>query len=77
MRPGVPKHRGADLGDVLKRKEVDAVIIATPSKLHAQAIAEAARAGKHIFCEKPMALTLAEADLIGILANLSHVACPP
>jgi predicted dehydrogenase len=47
---------------MLADPELDAVIIATPDKLHsAQAIA-AARAGKHVFCEKPMTTSLAEAD---------------
>jgi len=36
--------------------DVDAVIIATPHKLHEQQVLEAAEAGKHAFCEKPLAL---------------------
>jgi inositol 2-dehydrogenase len=47
---------------MLERKEVDAVLIATPDKFHATAITMAARAGKHIFCEKPLALTLSDAQ---------------
>jgi predicted dehydrogenase len=51
-----------DLDAMLADPELDAVIIATPDKLHsAQAIA-AAKAGKHVFCEKPMTTSLAEAD---------------
>lgn len=41
---------------------IDAVILATPHKLHDAQIAAAARAGKHIFCEKPLSLTKAGAE---------------
>ena len=41
---------------------VEAVIIATPARFHTNMVELAANAGKAIFCEKPMALTLAEAD---------------
>ncbi len=49
------------LGDLLACKEVDAVLIATPDKFHAQAIRDAAAAGKDILCEKPLAITLDDA----------------
>ena len=41
---------------------VDAVIVAVPNLLHAEVSATAAKAGKHVFCEKPMALSVAECD---------------
>ncbi|MBP0589462.1 Gfo/Idh/MocA family oxidoreductase [Paraburkholderia sp. LEh10] len=41
---------------------VDAVILATPHSLHEAQIASAVRAGKHVFCEKPLALTRAGAE---------------
>jgi len=41
---------------------IQAVVIATPNDTHAALIREAARAGKHVFCEKPIALALAGAD---------------
>ena len=47
---------------LVARRDMQAVVIATPAKFHAQAIQVAAEAGKHIFCEKPLALTLEEAD---------------
>jgi UDP-N-acetyl-2-amino-2-deoxyglucuronate dehydrogenase len=47
---------------LLARSDVDAVCIATPSGLHASQVIAAARAGKHVLVEKPMALTLADAD---------------
>jgi predicted dehydrogenase len=49
---------------LLARQDVDAVLLATPHSLHvAQAVA-AARAGKHVYLEKPMALSVAECDAI-------------
>jgi myo-inositol 2-dehydrogenase / D-chiro-inositol 1-dehydrogenase len=41
---------------------IDAVAICSPAATHADLVVAAAQAGKHVFCEKPMALTLADAD---------------
>jgi Predicted dehydrogenases and related proteins len=46
------------LDELLSREDVDAVLIATPAYLHAEQTVAAADAGKHVFCDKPMALTL-------------------
>jgi inositol 2-dehydrogenase len=46
---------------MLEDKKIEAVLIATPDKFHSQAIEIAARAGKDILCEKPIALNLADA----------------
>src|SRR5215211_9469482 len=51
-----------DEAALLARGDVDAVCICTPSGLHAQQAIAAARAGKHVLVEKPLALTLADAD---------------
>lgn len=48
--------------DVLRDPNVDAVLIATPHSMHCQHICEAARAGKHVFSEKPITLTAASAQ---------------
>lgn len=48
--------------DLFARADVDAVVIATPSATHLPIVRDAARAGKPIFCEKPLALTLADTD---------------
>ena len=42
--------------------DVQAVAISSPATTHADLVIAAAQAGKHVFCEKPMALTLDEAD---------------
>jgi predicted dehydrogenase len=49
------------LDAMLENKDVEAVLIATPDKFHSPAVVSAARAGKHILCEKPLGLGLAEA----------------
>jgi len=48
--------------DLLKRKDIDAVSICLPHFLHADVTVAAAKAGKHVLCEKPMAITLADCD---------------
>jgi predicted dehydrogenase len=50
------------LDDMLACKDVDTVVIATPDKFHAAAITASARAAKNIFCEKPISLTMADAE---------------
>jgi predicted dehydrogenase len=50
------------LDDALADPAIRAVILATPHALHGGQIEQAARAGKHIFCEKPLALERAEAE---------------
>jgi len=47
---------------VLADPEIDAVVLATPHTLHAQQVVAAAKAGKHVFTEKPLALTRASAQ---------------
>jgi myo-inositol 2-dehydrogenase / D-chiro-inositol 1-dehydrogenase len=51
-----------DVRTALDRLEFDAVVITTPTFTHAEIAVAAARAGKHVFCEKPMALTAGECD---------------
>lgn len=56
-----------DVDVMLKRGDVDLVYIATPPFLHYQQGLAALRAGKHVICEKPLAMTTAEAnELLGL-----------
>ncbi|HEU4946030.1 MAG TPA: Gfo/Idh/MocA family oxidoreductase [Kribbella sp.] len=52
----------SNVDDVLKDPELDAVVITSIAAAHTELIVKAAEQGKAIFCEKPMALTLEEAD---------------
>lgn len=50
------------LEDVLSRKQIEAVIVSAETNRHADLVVAAAEAGKHILCQKPMALSLADCD---------------
>jgi len=52
----------ADYRDLIASSEIQAVIVASPTSTHADVVCAAAQAGKAIFCEKPLALTLAATD---------------
>ncbi|MGH2625232.1 MAG: inositol 2-dehydrogenase, partial [Anaerolineales bacterium] len=52
----------ADAGDLLADRSLEAVAICSATHTHARLIVEAARAGKHIFCEKPIDLELPRID---------------
>ena len=53
-----------DLDTLLKRDDIEAVFIGSPTNMHADHTVMAAQAGKHILLQKPMALTLADCDRI-------------
>lgn len=55
---GIP-HTCEGFTDLLNITEMDAVVICSPTDTHADYVERAARAGKHIFCEKPLDLSLA------------------
>jgi predicted dehydrogenase len=54
-------HAFADARDLLARADVDTVFVCTPTAFHADLVRAAAAAGKHLFCEKPLAMSHAEA----------------
>jgi len=58
---GIPKAY-EDYRDLLALKEVDVITLGIPNHLHAQVAIDAAKAGKHVICEKPLCRTLEEAD---------------
>src|SRR6476469_10744113 len=61
-RHGVPSFESFD--DMLASVSCDAVALCTPSGLHPKHGIVAARAGKHVICEKPMAISLEDADAL-------------
>jgi 1,5-anhydro-D-fructose reductase (1,5-anhydro-D-mannitol-forming) len=71
------------LGDLLADSRVDGVFVCSPNVRHAEHTVQAARAGKHVLCEKPMATTIADAArmveagrgagvTLGVAFNLRH-----
>lgn len=73
-------HATSDLAEALARDDVDAVILSTPTGLHAEQTIAAMRAGKPVLCEIPMADSLADAQAVvdvqrqtGVLAMVNHV----
>ncbi len=63
----------SDFTELVRDENVDAVDICLPHHLHAPAILAAARAGKHVLCEKPLCLTVPEADEITAAVESSSI----
>ena len=75
---GIP-HWTSDLGESLKQTGVEAVILATPTQMHADQAEQCMRAGKHVQIEIPMADSLADSERIakvqketGLIAMAGH-----
>ena len=62
-----------DIDATLESPDVDAVLITAPARSHSDLVCRAAAAGKHVFCEKPMAVTLDEADRAIAAAQAARV----
>ncbi|MEL6957319.1 MAG: Gfo/Idh/MocA family oxidoreductase [Pseudomonadota bacterium] len=62
-----PIHKSFD--DMLEKEPLDAVVIATPSRLHAPMVAAAINKGLHVFCEKPFCLNWADSERLTQLAQ--------
>jgi predicted dehydrogenase len=67
-RYGIPTVL-TDFRELVRRDDVDAVVVGIPTPFHPDAAIEALRNGKHVLCEKPLARTLAECDAIAEAAR--------
>jgi len=58
-----------DFRKLVEQKDLDAVVVATPDHTHAVASVAAMRAGKHVYCEKPLARTVSEVRIVTEVAR--------
>jgi 2-hydroxy-4-carboxymuconate semialdehyde hemiacetal dehydrogenase len=72
-------HVATDLGESLERPDIDAVILCTPTQMHAQQALDCLKAGKHVQVEIPLADRLADAEAVvaaqrasGLVAMCGH-----
>lgn len=63
----------SDYNDLIRDENIDAIVIATPTVLHKDITIKAANAGKHILCEKPMAMDPGECDEMIFAAQKNKV----
>ena len=63
----------ADVDEIFSDKKINAVIVATPNTTHHDYVIEAAKSGKHVFCEKPMSFTVNECREMITAANENGV----
>ncbi|GAB3815958.1 Gfo/Idh/MocA family oxidoreductase [Tessaracoccus terricola] len=73
----VADELGCEVSDTLEelvvRDDVDALIVATPNHLHREPVVQAARNGKHVFCEKPFALSVSDGEAMVAACDASGV----
>lgn len=67
------KHVATSLEELVGMEELDAVSVCTWNNGHAEAVIAAAKAGKHILCEKPMAMTVAETEAMAAAVRSAGV----
>ena len=72
-RHEIPEHY-SEYREMLASSEIDAVLIATPNDLHHEIALAAAKAGKHVLCEKPLAMSLDQADEMVAACDAAGVA---
>lgn len=63
----------ANWPELVSDREIDAIYVATPVHVHAEQTIAAAAAGKHVLCEKPMAMNVAECDRMIVACRANHV----
>ncbi|HVY24648.1 MAG TPA: Gfo/Idh/MocA family oxidoreductase [Steroidobacteraceae bacterium] len=71
---GVP-HATTDLAEALTQPGVEAVILCTPTQMHAQQAIECMKAGKHVMVEIPLADNLADAEAVDELQKQTGLVC--
>ncbi|MFQ3549024.1 MAG: Gfo/Idh/MocA family oxidoreductase [Armatimonadota bacterium] len=64
-----------DYKELLSRSDIQIINICTPNYLHYEQASEAIKAGKHVYCEKPLAVTVQEAQNLAMLAKNSNKVC--
>src|SRR5258708_14820194 len=67
------KVTSTDYKEILKRDDVHAVVVATPNFVHAPIVLAAIAAGKHVLCEKPLAMNLQSAVEMYTAAEAANV----
>jgi predicted dehydrogenase len=72
-----PESAYGDYADLLKDRQVGAVIVAVPTPLHAAVSLAAIEAGKHVLCEMPLTANLEEADILIAAARRAGVCLMP
>ena len=72
-----PQSAYADYAELVRDPEVDAVVVALPTPMHAPVALAAIEAGKHVLCEMPLAATLDQADQIIAAAESQGVILMP
>src|SRR5438477_11357482 len=80
--PELAKKVGSELGvgdtysdyrQLLKREDLEAVIVATPSFTKPEIVTAILESGKNVFCEKPLRVTLEDADNLVRAAEMAHL----
>lgn len=71
LHPGAKRYR--DFRELLAQPSLDAVVVSTPDHTHAPIALAAMRAGKHVYCEKPLARTVEETRTMARVARESGV----
>ena len=69
--PGIETY--SSLSEMLKKSSVNLITMITPHNTHAKLVVQAVRAGRHVVCEKPLAITTAECDAMIAAAKKSGV----
>jgi len=74
IKTGVKPKFVNSLDELLKMKELDAIAVITPNDTHRDIIIPALEAGKHVWCEKPLAMTVAECnDILGAVTRTGRL----